>query len=71
MMVQSMVSKDEETRLRKVFLQLDIDGDGLNDVMVGAPGSSKAYLYMGSAFSQGATLLYADAHANIQGVGFG
>ena len=25
----------------------DIDGDGLNDVMVGAPGSSKAYLYMG------------------------
>lgn len=27
-MVQTMVAKEEEQRLRKVFVQLDIDGDG-------------------------------------------
>ena len=49
----------------------DIDGDGLNEVVVGAPGNSKAFVYFGNTFTQGATLLLADAHANLQGVGFG
>lgn len=49
----------------------DIDGDGLNDVLIGSPGNSKAYLFKGDAFSQGATLILGDSHANIQAVGFG
>ncbi len=49
----------------------DIDGGGLNEVLIGAPGTSKAYLYMGESFAQGGTLLLADAQANIQGFGLG
>jgi len=49
----------------------DIDGGGLNDIVIGSPGNSKAYLYMGESFTQGATLLLADANTNMQAVGFG
>ena len=49
----------------------DMDGNGLNDILIGAPGTSKAFLVTGESFTAGANLLLGDALANIQAVGFG
>ena len=49
----------------------DMDNGGLNDILIGSPGTSKAYLVLGESFTAGSTLLLSSAHANVQGVGFG
>ena len=49
----------------------DMDGNGLNEVLIGSPGTSKAFLVTGESFTSGANLLLGDALANIQAVGFG
>ncbi len=49
----------------------DLNGGGLNDIMVASPLSQKAYLFMGEDFTPNATLLLGSAHANVQAVGFG
>jgi Ca2+-binding EF-hand superfamily protein len=43
MMVQTMISKEEELRLRKVFLQLDTDGDGYLEYNELLKGLTAAY----------------------------
>ena len=43
MMVQNMVSKEEEQRLRKVFINLDKDGDGHLDYEELLKGLTKLY----------------------------
>ena len=48
----------------------DLDGGGVADLLVGAPGLSKAFLYRGEDLTPGATLLLSDAYSNVSGVGF-
>lgn len=48
----------------------DLDGGGEPDLLVGAPAQSKTFLYRGEDLTPGAMLLFADAHANLSGVGF-
>ncbi|MCB9793119.1 MAG: FG-GAP repeat protein [Alphaproteobacteria bacterium] len=49
----------------------DIDGDGLEDLLIGAPGSGRAYVFHGVTLLGASSLSFDDADVSLQGSGVG
>lgn len=48
----------------------DLDSDGLNDVMIGAPGVGRAYLFSGATLQASSNLSLSDSISNVAGNDF-